>query len=131
MAPRLTPQRRAVLETLEQAGVHLSAAEVYERVRGRQPRIGHGTVYAALHFLVRAGRVVEVRRPDGVVSYDSRLSQHDHAACRLCGALADVELGLRPEYAQAEAQTGFRIERHALELVGLCPRCQARAGMQE
>ena len=50
---RLTPQRHAVLETLESATDHPTAAEVFERVRVSSPGIGPATVYRTLALLVR------------------------------------------------------------------------------
>jgi Fe2+ or Zn2+ uptake regulation protein len=121
---RLTPQRRAVLDIVTASVEHLSAADVFVLVRPHRPRIGFGTVYAALHYLVTTGLLAEVRRPDGTVAYDRRTSHHDHVACRACGALADIDPVAVPAYRQIEAQTGYAVEAHTVEFIGLCPSCR-------
>jgi len=126
---RLTRQRQAVLEAVAERRDHPTAAQVFDAVRDRSPRIAYGTVYNALHYLAHAGLVAEVRRPDGVVSYDRETSPHDHAVCRACGTLADVHLpavrdAVATAYAAVAGETGFMVEGHRVEFVGLCPTCR-------
>ncbi len=129
---RLTRQRQAVLQAVAGRRDHPTAAQVFDAVRGQQPRIAYGTVYNALHYLVNAGLVAEVRRPDGVVSYDRDTAPHDHAVCRRCGTLADVHLSAARDavteaYPSVARQTGFAVEQHRVEFVGLCPACRRLA----
>lgn len=128
---RLTRHRRSVLATVKAQPMHLTAAEVYDAVRYYDPGIAHATVYNALHYLVGAGLIAEVRRPDGVVSYDRETAPHDHVICERCGAIGDVRRTAAVEacstaYADVTAQTGFTVSRHRVEFVGLCPDCCVR-----
>jgi len=130
---RLTRHRQAVLETVAARPAHLTAAEVYDVVRGHDSGIAYATVYNALHYLVSAGLIAEVRRPDGVVSYDRDTVPHDHALCRACGAIADVHRTIETApgtgaYGEVARQTGFVIEGRRIEFVGLCPHCHAYRG---
>ena len=125
MKTYLTTNRQVILDTIVALPGHPTAAEVYDAARRCRPRIAVGTVYTALHFLVDRHLIAEVRRPDGVVSYDREVSPHDHLICRRCGRLEDVPRHLQPSYAVLEQQTGFRLEGHRVEFVGLCPACQA------
>lgn len=123
---RLTPQRRAVLAAVLESEEHLTAALIYDRVRRQLPKIGYGTVYAALHYLVQEGLITEVRRSDGVIAFDRRLEHHDHVTCRRCGRLTDIEACAVPSsYDAIVAKTGYLIEGHTVEFLGLCPSCQA------
>jgi Fe2+ or Zn2+ uptake regulation protein len=126
---RLTRHRQAVLDTIAAQSAHLTAAEVYEAVQHAQPHIAFATVYNALHYLVRARLIAEVRRPDGVIAYDRNTAPHDHIICRRCGRLDDVELAAQqwtggPNYATVAARTGYLVEGHRVEYIGLCPRCR-------
>ncbi|MDH7569405.1 MAG: transcriptional repressor, partial [Armatimonadota bacterium] len=56
---RLTPQRRAVLETVRESREHPTAQEILQRAREKQPGLSYATVYNALDYLVRAGLVHE------------------------------------------------------------------------
>ncbi|GAC1428398.1 MAG: hypothetical protein NVSMB65_01600 [Chloroflexota bacterium] len=112
--------------------VHLTAADVYDVVRQHDPRIAFATVYNALHYLVDARLIAEVRRPDGVTSYDRETRPHEHVLCRACGAIADVRrtaaITLAPStYDEVATQTGYLVEHHRVEFVGVCPTCRERA----
>jgi Fe2+ or Zn2+ uptake regulation protein len=122
---RLTANRQAVLETVGELMDHPTAAQVFDAVHVRRPRMAVGTVYTALHYLVDCGLIAEVRRPDGVVSYDRNTRPHDHAVCRLCGRLVDVHGPTLATYAEVEAQTGFAVEQHRVVYLGVCPSCRA------
>lgn len=121
---RLTANRRAVLETIAELPGHPTAAQVFAAVHERRPRMAYGTVYAALHYLVDQGLVASVRRPDGVISFDREIRPHDHAVCRLCGTLVDVYARMPSSYTSVEQQTGFALEYHRVEYVGVCEACQ-------
>ncbi len=125
---RLTRHRQAVWEAVAARPEHLTAAQVYDAVRHHDARIAYGTVYNALHYLVDAGLIAEVVRPDGVVAYDRETAPHDHVVCRVCGRFADVpNTGLRAEvaagYADIARQTGYAIDQHRVTYSGVCPAC--------
>ena len=126
---RPTAQRTLVLDVVANADTHLTAAEVYERVRQREPRIGYGTVYRSLHLLAEHGLIQELTFADQSSRYDGRTERHDHVHCLKCGVLVDVEVpvALMARHV-AEERSGFRITSHHTVFSGLCPRC--RAGQQ-
>ena len=117
-----------ILEAVQQADGHLTAGEIFERVRRRDPRIGYGTVYRSLHLLAEHGLVQELTFADQASRYDSRCERHDHVHCSVCGALADVDV---PEALMArhvaEERSGFSIVHHHTVFVGVCPMCRAGA----
>jgi Fur family ferric uptake transcriptional regulator/Fur family peroxide stress response transcriptional regulator len=128
--PRLTPQRRAVLDVLRASHDHPTANEVYDRVRVVAPGIGAATVYRTLGMLVTTGRALELNLGDGVAArYDANVSRHDHLVCERCGRAVDVDLGVPAELVDAVTRTtSFTVTGYDLQLRGLCPRCQATPG---
>lgn len=125
---RQTAQRRMILETVQEAESHLTAGEIFERVRKRDARIGYGTVYRTLHLLAEHGLIQELTFADQASRYDRRCDRHDHVHCSVCGALVDVDV---PEALMArhvaEERSGFSIVRHHTVFVGVCPICQNSA----
>ena len=123
---RQTAQRAMILETVQEADGHLTAGEIFERVRRRDPRIGYGTVYRSLHLLAEHGLIQELTFADQASRYDSRCERHDHVHCSSCGVLLDVDV---PEALMArhvaEERSGFSISHHHTVFVGLCPACRA------
>ena len=129
---RLTPQRRAVLDILEAAHDHPTAADVYDRVRVHAPGIGAATVYRTLALLVREGMALELQLGDSTPGrsaasrYDANTGRHDHLVCDSCGRAVDVDSPIPADLIASLAETtGFRIGSYDLQFRGLCPECSA------
>jgi Fur family ferric uptake transcriptional regulator/Fur family peroxide stress response transcriptional regulator len=124
---RFTPQRQAVLATLEAATDHPTAAEVFERVRVAVPGIGSATVYRTLALLVAQGLALELNLGDGSAArYDGNTARHDHLVCSACGAAIDVDSALPAQLMQEiTVRTGYAVTRYDLQFHGLCPDCQS------
>lgn len=129
-APRMTPQRRAVLDVLGAAHDHPTAADVYDRVRLVHPGIGAATVYRTLALLVESGQALELSLGDGgSARYDGNVARHDHLVCDACGRAVDVETPLPPQaVTNLSRRTGFRIAGYDLQFRGRCPDCAATEG---
>lgn len=122
-ARRTTPQRAEILAELQAAHDHPTAAELYERLRPRLPRLSLGTVYRNLDVLAAEGLVAKLAGQGAEARYDGMPEAHDHARCRCCGAVADipaVPLGGRPALPE-----GFALEGRRLEYTGTCAACRA------
>ncbi len=126
---KLTPQRRVVMRTILSTQDHLTPAAIYEKVHQDYPNIGLVTIYRTLEILTRLGLICELHAGGSCHSYTiSALGHHHHLICSNCGTVVDFhgfELG---EVEQSlSKETGFRIDGHLLELIGLCQACQKEA----
>ncbi|MDQ2653396.1 MAG: transcriptional repressor [Chloroflexota bacterium] len=121
-----TAQRAAVLAAVRQSASHLTAGEIFERVRRRDPHIGYGTVYRTLHLLAEHGLIQELTFADQASRYDGRVERHDHVHCQACGVLLDVDVpvALMAMHVASE-QSGFEIDSHHTVFLGTCPACRA------
>jgi Fe2+ or Zn2+ uptake regulation protein len=122
---RKTTQRTMILAEVRAADGHLTAGEIFERVRRRDPKIAYGTVYRALHVLAEHGLVQELTFADQASRFDARIDRHDHVHCMGCGLLVDVDVpvALIARHV-AEEQTGFAVTDHHTVFAGSCPACQ-------
>lgn len=126
---RMTPQRLAILAEVQDAERHLTAGEIYERVRRKYPTIAYGTVYRTLHLLAKHGLIQEFPFGDNASRFDRRTDRHDHVHCIVCGELVDVEVPIALLARQVAAeQTGFEILDHQTVFTGICPTCQEQKG---
>ena len=125
---RNTRQRRVILEELQRLDSHPGAAELYEIVRRRLPKISLGTVYRNLDLLVRNGVIRKLDYGGGESRFDADLSEHCHVRCVRCGRIDDVDevLGKWPG-AACKTLHGYRILGHRLEFSGICPACRGLA----
>ena len=124
-AANLTRQREVVLQVVNEAEHHPTAAEVFEQAKKRLPTISFATVYNSLRHLKEAGLILEITFGNAASRYDSETSRHDHAVCTHCGKLVDFDLAETVELMRAAARrTRFKPETIHLTLLGLCPDCR-------
>ena len=128
---RLTAQRRALIETIQDATSHLDAASLLELARKRDPNIDRATVYRTIELLKRLGMVdeLDLMHLNGEKHYYEVKTQKDHLhlACFECGAIEEFASPtferLKREIAE---KNDFEIQVMRLEVGGLCKRCTAR-----
>ena len=126
---RLTPQRLMILTAIQQSQDHISAVEIYAQVVARYPYVNISTVYRTLELLKELGLVTETDMGEGRVRYHpADKGNHHHLVCRYCGATVEFEgCDLPPFFARLSQETGYLIEDHLLELLGICAACQQQA----
>jgi Fe2+ or Zn2+ uptake regulation protein len=123
---RLTPQRLAVLQALEDSRCHLSPGEVYQLAAQRLPRLTEATVYRTLDFLVGQGLALVAHVGSGRMVYESAAHDHDHLICRVCGRSVEIDHSqLLAQLKPFEEATGYRIDASHVTFFGLCPACRA------
>lgn len=121
---RQTAQRAMILDVVKNSEEHLTAGEIFERVRQRDPKVAYGTVYRSLHLLVQHGLIQELTFADQASRYDGRTDRHDHVLCTCCGLLLDVEVPMALTATHiAEERSGFTITSHHTVFAGTCPEC--------
>lgn len=125
---RLTPQREMVILALHEAKGHLSAEEVYERVRQQNPCVDLSTVYRTLELLREMGIVsqCQVNGPQTLYELTVR-SPHHHLVCRRCKAVIDIAPDDLDDLRELLlARYGFKADLEHLILEGLCTTCVAQ-----
>ncbi len=125
---RYTDNRRVLVEVLGDAGQPLTIAEILRRGHD----LAQSSAYRNLAVLERAGVVQRLLTTDEWARYElaeDLTEHHHHLICSTCGAVADVagspelERSLARAIERVAGDSGYRIERHRLDLVGVCPTC--------
>ena len=124
---RLTPQRLAILKALNQAGCHLTPAEIYQQVHTDLPGLTEATVYRTLNFLAEQGLVLVAHIGHGQLVYEVADHDHHHLICRLCGGMEEIDhQEIKSLYEKFLANTGYQIDTIHATFFGLCPACQGK-----
>jgi len=140
-----TRSRRAVLTAICEAGGQASGAELLALGRAHHPALGLVTVYRTLDILLSLGLVRKLHLTEGCHTYALSLtgkwdetkgdetrgnaphSHGHHVICQRCNRAVEFEgCDLGAAVASVEAQTGFRVQEHWLEMFGVCPACRER-----
>ena len=122
---KLTPQREATVRVLlENESDHLSAEDVYLKVKDKAPEIGLATVYRTLELLAELKVVDKINFGDGVARFDLRKEGakhfHHHMVCMECGAVDEIEEDLLEDVEKrVEKEFDFKILDHRLTFHGI------------
>jgi Fur family transcriptional regulator, ferric uptake regulator len=124
---RMTHQREIILQELRASGEHLSADELYDRVKQKLPRISLATVYRNLEILTQA-RLIAKREVSGRQKrFDCDTSEHDHIFCVQCHRLDNLELNREEvEYLPVGLVDGYNVIGYRLEFAGICKDCRQK-----
>jgi Fur family transcriptional regulator, ferric uptake regulator len=125
---RLTAQRRALIETIQEATSHLDAATLLSLARKRDPKIDRATVYRTIELLKRLGLIdeLDLMHLEGEKHYYEVKTRKDHLhlACFQCGSIEEFS---SPAFERLKREIGakndFDIQVIRLEVGGLCKRC--------
>lgn len=121
---RNTAQKQVILDTLISLGSHKSATAVYNELKRTRPEIGRATVFRVLRSMAEDGVLLRIPVSDGEDRYDVTHKPHNHAVCRICGAVDDVWLDDDVNIeGHITSTSGFTIESERIEFVGLCKAC--------
>jgi Fur family ferric uptake transcriptional regulator len=123
---KLTKQRKAIIEMIIASRDQLTPTEIYEKVHITNPEIGLVTVYRTLAILFQLGLVCELHTGGDCPTYTIGAPQHHHhLVCRKCGRVFDFTgYHLEELEERLRRESGFRIDDHLLEFIGLCTTCQ-------
>ena len=123
---RVTSQRLVILRELRRRQQHATAEEIHRAVHGELPGTSIPTVYATLELLVELGLVRRIDTGTAAL-FDAGLEPHQHAVCRRCGRVQDVDGRLNAAaLLRAADATGFHADGAELIISGLCQECAAR-----
>ncbi|MDD9207123.1 Fur family transcriptional regulator [Georgenia sp. 10Sc9-8] len=123
---RMTRQRSAVSDLLEQTEDFRSAQQLHDTLRDNGESIGLATVYRTLQSLADAGQVDVMRIDDRETLYRrcARREHHHHLVCRDCGRTVEIAGDTVERWADQIAQDhGFVAVDHTAELFGTCAAC--------
>lgn len=131
---RWTGPRDDVFNILVGTQEHLSAMDIFARLRASNPDIGLTTVYRTIDLLDAAGLI---RRVSGCgdVRFEyrrgDREDHHHHLICTACRRIINYrdfeseELSLvRRTEERLARKHGFLIRDHNIEFLGLCAECR-------
>jgi len=121
----VTHQRQVLYEVMQAMDGHPSPEEVYARVKKKVPAISLATVYKNIHLFVESGIFRKMSMHHGSVRVEMNDEPHHHMVCSRCKTITDIgerELGLVSK--RQRLPGGFLVERYAVDVIGLCDKCQ-------
>jgi len=122
---RMTNQREIILKELRDSRQHLTADQLYERVKKSMPRISLATVYRNLETLSEAGIIGKLEISGRQKRFDYEITPHHHIYCLQCQRVDNIKFEQELVDQGAMASTkGYRITGYRVEFVGICSSCR-------
>ena len=124
---KMTRQREVVVRTFLQQEGHISADELFEKVREADKKIGLATVFRTLKTMTDCGLARENDLGDGRARFehDYKRPHHHHLICEQCNRAIEF---FSPEFERLQeiivTQYSFKPLRHKLQIFGICQDCQ-------
>ena len=123
-----THQRQVIYETVMSLPGHPSPEAIYDRVRREIPSISLATVYKNIRTFLDCGLLREVSLHYGSIRVESNHEPHHHLVCVRCKNITDLdEDKLGPIRFRKNLPRGFRVNRIAVDILGVCEACSTRA----
>ncbi len=125
---RYTTNRRKLIGILQEATKPITINQILES----NSDLAQSSVYRNLAVLEQAGLVVRIITNEDHAHYELAehiLDHHHHIICSPCGEILDFHLSAKIEKALEESlqkiadDFGFSIDRHRLDLLGICGDC--------
>jgi Fur family ferric uptake transcriptional regulator len=123
--------RRDIVEVFLASDGHLSAQELFEAAKRKNPRIGFATVYRTLKLLEECALARTMDYGDGTVRYEPNRFQHHHIICTACNRTIEF---LSPELEsllqQVQKLHHFMPQMHAVRILSMCLDCNQAVPLQ-
>ncbi len=117
-----------ILNIIDTADCHLTAEEVYYRMKQDGSKAVLATVYNNLNKLVDMKLIHRLVREGEADVYD-KIVRHDHLICSRCGAIKDIFLH---DYVEQFAdESHYPVDSYELKLFYICENCQKELENEE
>ena len=121
---KITPRRRAIIELFVSAGTHLTAEDVWGKIRKKIKRCGLPGIYRNLEELTECGILTRIqlfdRRKHYSICSAPRAEHHHHITCLKCGKVGEIE---NCAIDDSRNINGYKVVSHFVQINGICPVC--------
>lgn len=127
---RLTEPRMELIRAVsEQNERPFTGEDLYDELR--DTGLGRATVFRTLRLLLELNVLSRLHMEDGCQQYvlappadDHGDDHHDRLICRMCGRVAYLDdCPMEDAISGIAKRSGYRVETHHLDIIGLCARC--------
>lgn len=122
---KFSKQRNLILNTVLNSDNHITADEIYYKLKANHPELSLGTVYRNLSKLSEIGLIKKVNIPNQSDKFDKNLSRHTHLVCSDCNKIYDIELeSIDCIIKNISGDNNILINSYNIIFEGICSNCK-------
>lgn len=126
---RNTKTKNLVEAIFQKSPLPLTLTEVYAATYKEFPETAYSTVYRIVQTMIDNKKLnsLDFKERGGRFEWAQRVHHH-HLICNSCGEIKDLDDDiLNFKLGKVSEKTGFKIDKHSIELTGICKNCQKNA----
>jgi len=124
---KLTPRRQAIIGLFIKCHRHLTAEEVWNKLKKKFDRCGLPSVYRNLESLAQCGILARIQKFDRKKHYGLCPARHDHhhhhITCIKCCKVEDFEACVIEDGKKIK---GYEVISHFMQVNGICAGCSGK-----
>ena len=124
---RISRPRSLIMEVLERTRLPLSPLEIFHQAKREGHLLSIASIYRTLEVLTGLDLIKLVHTNSNCNGYISASIGHKHyVTCSSCERIMEFDGmdDISELIDRVQVETGFLIQKHLLQLFGLCPECQ-------
>lgn len=117
----MTENAKLILDIINKSNGHLTAEQIYLKLKEQSLTTVLATVYNNLNSLYRKNLIRKITMEGSPDRYD-KTARHDHLVCNKCGKLSDITL--KDLTSELQSQIDSKILSYDLKVNYTCPECR-------